>query len=97
MTYEYTQPLEQKLTPQVLIYYLWWNIGPRYYSYISMVRLTSARWGSINTSESIYPGGQIRQRGVGGGGGRKSVRSSSRLAGQIRKASGLMQFYKYHN
>ena len=27
------------------------------------------RGGSINTSESIYPGGQIRERGGGGGGG----------------------------
>ena len=25
--------------------------------------------GSINTSESIYPGAQIRERGGGGGGG----------------------------
>ena len=39
--------------------------------------------GSINTSESIYPGAQIRERGGGGGGG-KSVRFPSRLAGQIR-------------
>ena len=50
------------------------------------------RGGSINTSESIYPGGQIRERGGGGGRGReggKSVRSPSRLAGQIRKARHL--------
>ena len=40
------------------------------------------RGGSINTSESIYPGGQIRERGGG-----KSV--PSRLAGQIRKARHL--------
>ena len=32
---------------------------------------------------------------VGGGG--KSVRFPSRLAGQIETPSGLMHFYKYHN
>ena len=43
--------------------------------------------GSINTSESIYPGAQIRERGGGGGG--KSVRFPSRLAGQIRNTRHL--------
>ena len=60
--------------------------------------------GSINTSESIYPGAQIRERGGGGGGGGGGeVRQVSlAFSGPNTKSetpSGLMHFYKYmyHN
>ena len=60
--------------------------------------------GSINTSESIYPGGQIRERGGGGGGGGGRGREVRQVPlafiGPNTKSetpSGLMYFYKYHN
>ena len=58
---------------------------------------------SINTSESIYSGAQIRERwGEGGGGGRggKVRQVPLTFSGPNTKRetpSGLMHFYKYHN
>ena len=52
---------------------------------------------SINTSESIYPGAQIRERW---GGGREVRQVSLAFSGPNTKRetpSGLMHFYKYHN
>ena len=53
--------------------------------------------GSINTSESIYPGAQIRERG-----GEEVRQVSLAFSGPNTKSetpSGLMHFYKYmyHN
>ena len=53
-------------------------------------KLGGGAGGSINSSECIYPGEpNTRAGGGGGGGGGMSVRSPSRLAGQIRKARHL--------
>ena len=50
--------------------------------------------GSINTSESIYPGAQIRERG-GGGEVRQVSLAFSGPNTKSETPSGLMHFYKY--